>query len=145
MASNGYSKRSLSQKLGIGQDAIVAVVELPERLPSLLDPLPPGARLVDAGTPANMLLCFATTAASLDVGVRYHLHLIPPDGSWWACWPKRASKVPTDITESVCRDLFLPLGLVDVKVIAIDETWSGLKFVVRKELRDTWPPEVPTG
>ena len=58
-----------------------------------------------------------------------------PDATVWISWPKKASKVPTDITEDVIRDVALPLGLVDVKVCAVDETWSGLKLVVRKELR----------
>jgi hypothetical protein len=59
-----------------------------------------------------------------------------PDGAWWVAWPKRASKVPTDMTEDVVREVALPTGLVDNKVCAIDETWSGLRLVVRRELRD---------
>lgn len=60
---------------------------------------------------------------------------IARDGTIWISWPKRASKVPTDITEDVIREVVLPIGLVDVKVAAVDETWSGLKLVIRKELR----------
>ena len=62
-------------------------------------------------------------------------HQIAPDGQIWVSWPKKASKVPTDITEDTIREICLPLGLVDTKVCAIDETWSGLKLVIRKELR----------
>ena len=60
---------------------------------------------------------------------------LAPDAMTWVSWPKKAAKVPTDITEDVIRELALPLGLVDVKVCAVDETWSGLKLVLRKELR----------
>ena len=61
--------------------------------------------------------------------------LLAPAGQLWVSWPKKASKVPTDITEDVIRDVALPTGLVDVKVCAVDEIWSGLKLVIRKELR----------
>ncbi|TCM79079.1 hypothetical protein EV291_10485 [Rhizobium sp. BK068] len=61
--------------------------------------------------------------------------VLKPDGMLWISWPKKAARVPTTITEDVLRSIFQPLGLVDVKVCAIDETWSGLKFVIRKELR----------
>ncbi len=57
------------------------------------------------------------------------------DGSWWVCWPKKASKVPTDMTEDVVREVVLPVGLVDVKVAAIDDVWSGLKVMWRKSMR----------
>jgi hypothetical protein len=60
---------------------------------------------------------------------------IGPDGMVWVAWPKKASKVPTDVTEDVVREVVLPTGLVDVKVCAIDATWSGLKIVIRRELR----------
>jgi hypothetical protein len=66
--------------------------------------------------------------------------MMPPDGSIWIAWPKKSSGVETDITENTLRELFLPTGIVDNKVCAIDETWSGLRFVVRKENRAGWPP-----
>ncbi len=135
----GYSKRTLVDKLGIRTGMTVAVVDAPVHLHELLGSLPSGVELIGAGSPADMLLCFATSAPALEQGFRSHFDLLPSDAAYWACWPKRASKIPTDITEDVCRDLFLPLGLVDVKVCAIDDTWSGLKFVVRKEHRDGWP------
>ena len=80
-----------------------------------------------SGTPLQKKLGFkpGMTAAFVDA----------PDGLVWVCWPKRASKVPTDMTEDAVRDVLLPTGLVDVKVAAVDETWSGLKLVVRRELR----------
>ena len=71
----------------------------------------------------------------LDCKLRMMLPLIARDGMIWISWPKKAAKVETDITEDVIRAVALPLGLVDVKVCAVDETWSGLKLVIRKELR----------
>jgi hypothetical protein len=80
-------------------------------------------------------MCFETSARRLEADVATARSVIPPNGVIWAAWPKKASKVPTDITEDRLREMFLPTGLVDVKVCAIDDTWSGLKFVIRKELR----------
>ena len=70
---------------------------------------------------------------------------LPADGSIWVAWPKRSSGVETDLTEDRLRELFLPSGMVDNKVCAIDETWSGLRFVVRKESRTTWQETQPEG
>lgn len=78
---------------------------------------------------------FETRAAVLGKPLPTLIKLIAPDGVIWVSWPKKAAKVETDITEDVIRDVALPLGLVDVKVCAIDETWSGLKLVIRKERR----------
>ena len=85
--------------------------------------------------PPDVAHLFVTECAVLDCKLRMLLSLIDRDGMIWVSWPKRASKLPTDITEDVIRALALPLGLVDVKVCAVDETWSGLKLVIRKELR----------
>ena len=103
--SAGYSGKPLLEKLGV-------------------KPGPPG-----------VLLQFTTSRAELEERLPQLRALVFPDGAAWIAWPKRSSGVPTDVTEDVVRDVALPLGLVDVKVIAIDETWSGLKLVVRKELR----------
>jgi hypothetical protein len=73
--------------------------------------------------------------ADLEGNGKALMESIQRDGTIWISWPKKASKVPTDITEDVIRDVLLPVGLVDVKVAAVDETWSGLKMVIRKELR----------
>jgi hypothetical protein len=78
---------------------------------------------------------FVTRRTELDKAVRRLLPRLARDGFLWVSWPKKASKVPTDITEDVIRDVALPLGLVDVKVCAVDEIWSGLKLVIRRELR----------
>ena len=85
--------------------------------------------------PVDLAHIFVTSCAALDCELRMLLPLIARDGSIWVSWPKKASKVPTDITEDVIRALALPLHLVDVKVCAVDEIWSGLKLVIRREHR----------
>jgi len=85
--------------------------------------------------PIDAAHVFVTSRAALEDAVRRLLPLLAPAGFLWVSWPKRASKVPTDITEDVIREIALPVGLVDVKVCAVDATWSGLKLVIRKALR----------
>jgi hypothetical protein len=92
-------------------------------------------RLAQPEPPVEAAHLFVSHCATLDCKLRMLLPLLARDGMIWVSWPKKASKVPTDITEDVIRTLALPLGLVDVKVCAVDETWSGLKLVIRKELR----------
>ncbi len=78
---------------------------------------------------------FVTERADLKTKLAALRHQIAPDGQVWVSWPKQAAKVPTDITEDTIREVALPLGFVDTKVCAVDEVWSGLKLVIRKELR----------
>jgi hypothetical protein len=115
---------------------LVAVVDGPADLDRLLDPLPDGAslsgRLPD---PAGVVLLFVTSRAALDQHLPAAVEAVFPDGAVWAAWPKRASKVPTDMTEQAVRDAALPMGLVDNKVAAISDVWSGLRLVWRKENR----------
>lgn len=102
----------------------------------LVAPLPAGVRFgrrVTTGT--DVVHVFATRRADLDRELRALRPTIREDAAIWVSWPKKAAKVPTDITEDVIRATCLPLGFVDVKVCAVDETWSGLKLVIRKELR----------
>ena len=132
----GYSGTPLFKKLGITEDSKVWLIGAPRGFESLLVGKPAGASVSRRSRiGVDMALCFATRAGDLRAKVERAREVIPPDGAIWTAWPKRASKVPTDITEDVLRDLFLPTGLVDIKVCAIDETWSGLKFVTRRELR----------
>jgi hypothetical protein len=95
----------------------------------------PGDGEVVTGPPVDVALVFVTARASLEQHWPSVTGQLVADGSLWVAWPKKASKVPTDMTEDVVREVLLPTGLVDVKVAAVDETWSGLKLVVRKELR----------
>ena len=103
-----------------------------------LRPLPPSVRLVDALGHADIYLLFATLRSEAESLFHSAMKHLSPSGAIWVAWPKRASKVETDISENDLRDLFLGTGLVDNKVCAIDETWSGLRFVVRRELRASW-------
>jgi hypothetical protein len=132
----GYSSRSLVEKLGIRPGTGVVVLDGPSDFPATLGPLPQGAgirkRLYRG---AAFIHQFARRQDDLAAAFPRLAQALPDDGMIWISWPKRTSKIATDLTEDVVRSLGLPLGLVDVKVCAIDETWSGLKFVRRKELR----------
>jgi hypothetical protein len=134
--SAGYSGTPLVAKLGFKAGMKVAIVGAPEGFGALLGALPEGvvtsARL---GGSKDMVIVFVTERAVLAKRLDALRKAIAPDGMVWVAWPKRASGVKTDITEDVVREVVLPTGLVDVKVCAIDETWSGLKVVIRKELR----------
>ena len=133
--SAGYSGTTLPRKLGIGEGATFALVDPPEEATSLLEPLPDGVQRTADPAQADVVVVFATVREALARHVEALAPAIFPDRTLWVAWPKRASKVPTDITEDVVRELALPLGLVDVKVAAIDVTWSGLKLVWRRERR----------
>ena len=87
----------------------------------------------------DVLVAFHVSRHVLELTFVDQARCIAPDGGYWIAWPKRSSGVPTDLTEDVLREVILPAGLVDNKVCAIDETWSGLRFVVRKEHRAAWP------
>lgn len=132
----GYSGTPLVRKLGIAPGARAVWLDAPAHLPELLGPLPDGVRVATTlRGHVDIALCFVTRRAALARRVAVLRRAIAPDGMAWIAWPKRASGVPTDVTEDVVREVALPTGLVDVKVCAIDETWSGLKLVVRRELR----------
>ena len=133
--SAGYSATPLPRKLGIGEGGTFALVDPPDGAAAWLDPLPDGARRVAEPGAADVVIAFTTARETLTRHVGELASAIFPDRTLWVAWPKRASKVPTDITEDVVREIALPLGLVDVKVAAIDETWSGLKLVWRREHR----------
>lgn len=133
---SGYSGTPLPKKLGIKEGHTVAIVEGPDHLDSLLVPLPaevvirPGAR----GKP-DVSLVFCRTEAVLSRRVGQLWRLAFPDRSVWVCWPKKSSSLFRDLTEDGIRANVLDGGLVDVKVCAIDDDWSALKLMVRKELR----------
>lgn len=137
--SAGYSGTPLVRKLGLKDGAVALLLGVPQPLAeihgfsgfarvetALPDPVD---RRFDYGHVFERDL---TALAAMAPALRA---CIKADGMLWISWPKRASKVPTDITEDRLREVFLPVGLVDVKVAAIDETWSGLKFMFRKEIR----------
>ena len=129
----GYSGTPLARKLGIKtRTKLVVAGDVPDEYSSWLAPLPEGVTIVGkAKPPLEAVHVFVTKRAEL---VRHLTHLrkaLAPDGYVWISWPKRASKVPTNITEDVIREVCLPMGFVDIKVCAVSEVWSGLKLVIR--------------
>ena len=135
MATAGYSGTPLQKKLGFKPGMTAAFVDAPDGLDGLLGVLEGVSVKRSLRGSADLVLCFVTARRDLERRAARLREAIAPDGLVWVCWPKRASKVATDMTEDVVRDVLLPTGLVDVKVAAVDETWSGLKLVVRRELR----------
>lgn len=137
MSPAGYSGTPLAQKLGVKDGYVVALVDAPEHVADLLAPLPGEVTLRRSarGRP-DLTLVFCADRRSLDRRRRQLWTLAFPDRSVWVCWPKKSSDRFVDLTEDQVREVALPDGLVDVKVCAVDEDWSGLKLMVRRELRD---------
>jgi hypothetical protein len=135
MATAGYSRTPLARKLGIREGDRLVILGDPGHALDLLSPLPADVDVGRTLVPAELVLFFTTARTEFAGHVGALGEAIFPDGSCWIAWPKRAAKVDTDMTEDVVRDVALPRGLVDTKVCAVDETWSGLKLVWRKELR----------
>ena len=136
MPTAGYSGTPLAKKLGLKQGSVVHVAGGPPGFRKLLAPVPPGVTFVARPSAATDIIhVFVTSRKRLDDALRHFLRTMRPDATVWVSWPKKSAGVATDVTEDVIRAVALPLGLVDVKVCAIDSTWSGLKVVIRKELR----------
>lgn len=139
----GYSGTPLPQKLGLKDGQHVLFLDLPDDLADLATSCAfASAERTDwdglAGA-ANLDLIHGFTASRTVLAdhAKPLMAAIAPAGSLWISWPKKASKVPTDITEDTIREVCIPIGLVDIKVAAISNIWSGLKLVIRKELRGT--------
>ncbi len=136
-SSAGYSGTPLARKLGFKPSMHAVVVDPPAHYRSLLEPLPDGVVFEPkAGKSTALVHVFVTERTVLDSHLRALRRSLNPEAMVWISWPKKTSKVPTTVTEDVVRELALPLGWVDVKVCAVDEVWSGLKLVVRRELRE---------
>jgi hypothetical protein len=132
----GYSQTPLVKKLGIKEGFIVCPIDAPANYRLLLHPLPPTVKFKFAPSAATDLVhVFATRRAGLARTLSSLRRKLSPSAAIWVSWPKKASKVPTDITEDTIREIALPLGFVDLKVCAVTDVWSGLKIVVRKALR----------
>ncbi len=134
----GYSATPLPKKLGIKPGHHLAVLAAPDKFDEVLQPLPHGVAVQPdlSGTdPLDVVLVFVTQRAELEQQLNGIRQRMAQDGGFWVAWPKRAARVPTDVTEDVIREIALPTGLVDNKVCAIDATWSGLRLVIRRELR----------
>lgn len=138
----GYSGTPLAQKLGLKDGQRVLFISLPPELKDLrtsrhfVEVADAGWESFADGDPGyDVIHGFTASRAVLEANVRRLMEAIDRDGTIWISWPKKASRVPTDITEDVIRNVVLPIGLVDVKVAAVTDVWSGLKLVIRKELR----------
>jgi len=133
MSAAGYSGTPLPRKLGIKPGHRVALLHAPDGFEAVtLGELPGDVRVTQrAGGKADVIVSFHTRQGELDRRLPALRALMEPAAGLWIAWPKRASKVETDITEDVVREIALPTGLVDNKVCAIDATWSGLRLVIR--------------
>lgn len=132
----GYSGTPLTQKLSLKVGQRAWFEGMPQSVRDEIAPEAMGLVVLAAPHgPIDAAHLFVTERASLEDAVARLLPLLAPTGFLWVSWPKKASKVPTDITEDVIREVALPTGLVDVKVCAVDATWSGLKLMIRRERR----------
>lgn len=141
----GYSGTPLVKKLGIKDGNKIFLANAPSDYLKLVSPLPEGVKVlsrISSGT--DMVHIFSTKKHHLNKTLRATLPKLKQDGIIWVSWPKKSAKVPTDITEDTIREVAFPLGLVDIKVCAVDDTWSGLKLVIRKEPRKTEGPATPS-
>lgn len=132
----GYSGTPLAKKLGIKEGYRVRTSGAPDDYLALVNPVPANVTISSRMSKRiDLWHIFTKSYSELQLELPKLMRAIPPDGTIWVSWPKKSSGVPSTVTEDAIREIALPLGLVDVKVCAIDEIWSGLKLVVRKELR----------
>ena len=133
----GYSGTPLAKKLGITEHATVLTIGAPDEYPALLKPLPQGAAIVAKSKPgaADIVHLFVPSLAALEKQLPLARKAMTTDGAIWVSWYKKAAKIETDVTEDAIRARALKTDLVDVKVCAVNDLWSGLKLVVRKHLR----------
>jgi hypothetical protein len=128
----GYSQKSLVEKLGIVPHSSIAILNAPAGFNLTLGPLPNGVALRSKlGKPVHLVHAFFLNSTKLDLQFPTLKEALEESGALWISWPKRAAKIETDLTENVVREIGLRHGLVDIKVCAVDEVWSGLKFVYR--------------
>ncbi len=134
--TSGYSGTPLAKKLGITENTQVYTIQAPDDYLQLLAPIPEGVQFMKKlSISTDIVHVFTKEKTQLQAELIKLRSSIKANGVIWISWPKKASKVPTDITEDTIREIALPLGLVDIKVCAVSEIWSGLKLVIRKELR----------
>jgi hypothetical protein len=132
----GYSTTALANKLGVKAGYKIHAINPPPNYRTLLKPLPAAVTFaLAADSSINIVHMFETERVALARVLAVLRKKLSPDATIWVSWPKKASKVHTDITENSIREVAIPLGFVDIKVCAVTEIWSGLKLVVRKEFR----------
>jgi hypothetical protein len=136
MATAGYSSTPLVRKLGLIDGCNLVLSGAPDEYMKLIAPLPAGLRVGSRlSATTDIVHVFATRRAQLHAFLANCRAKLKPDAAVWVSWPKQSAKLPTDVNEDVIRAIALPMGFVDIKVCAVTEIWSGLKLVVRKELR----------
>lgn len=132
----GYSGTPLAKKLGLKAGSTLHWVNPPDNFTDLLQPLPPDITVTGSPTGAvDVIHIFTNSRDELFQELARCRGLIKQEGSIWVSWYKKAARLPTEITEDTVREAAFPLGLVDIKVCAVDDNWSGLKLVIRKENR----------
>lgn len=136
MKTAGYSGTPLAKKLGIKENAVIKLVNRPDYYFELFADFPSDVQIVtDNNTKKDLIHYFTKSVSELKTGIRKLRDEIKENGMIWISWPKKASKVETDLNGNIVREIGLQHGLVDVKVCAVDEIWSGLKFVIRLKNR----------
>ena len=132
----GYSGTPLARKLGIKSGMIVRAVNAPCDYSVLVSPLPENVVIsLRASKELDVVHIFTKSRSELLQSLVTYQKRIKQSGIIWVSWPKKASGIPSEVSEDTVREIALPLGLVDIKICAVDDTWSGLKLVIRKELR----------
>lgn len=127
----GYSGTPLAKKLGIKSASVVMLVNAPEYYMQLFSDMPAGVHFIDdIALKKNLIHFFTGSLEEFKKDLPRLMQQMKPDGMIWVSWPKKASKVITDVTEDLIRNYALSIGLVDIKVCAVDEVWSGLKLVI---------------
>ena len=135
----GYSGTPLPKKLGLKEGGVMVLLNAPAGIEQWMVPLPAGATIVSKMAANNgLVVLFCKDVTALRKSLPTVSKKLPADGSLWISWPKKTSRLFVDLTEDGIREVVLPTGLVDVKVCAVNEDWSGLKLMVRKELRKRW-------
>ena len=139
MATTGYSGTPLTTKLGLKEGETLVLVNAPEGIEAFMAPLPAASALSRRLAASNRLvLLFCQDTAALKKSLSAMAKKLHADGSLWISWPKKSSPLFVDLTEDGIRTIVLQTGLVDVKVCAVNDDWSGLKLMVRKEQRERW-------
>lgn len=131
----GYSGTPLIKKLGIKEGFRIRIIDAPPHYLELLGPLPVKVKILKSGKQLDFIHLFAKDVKSVERRLVSMMNSIKRDGMIWISWYKKSAKIPTDLNEDKIRAAALALGMVDVKVCAVDEQWSGLKIVIRKENR----------
>ena len=132
----GYSGTPLSKKLGFKERSLVLLIDAPKDYAQLVAPMPAGVQFISKPSRnVDIAHVFVSRRSALSKHLSQLRETLDVRASIWVSWPKKAAKVPTDVTEETIRQVALPLGFVDIKVCAVSDVWSGLKLVLRKELR----------